>query len=135
MQMEISVILVVFFLFPKLLTAQELGSKVYKEISYNGKEIEGWMIFFGFNEYDEKGNLFHEKLHTGKEELHEYDSMGHIIYDFYKDVDSCKTSSYEYDSEGRKVYQIDNKVDESWFEYEFYSNGSVKIQKEFIFVR
>lgn len=46
----------------------ELGKKLYKKVTVDGKTVGRWVIFAEINEYDEEGNKIHTIREDGFEE-------------------------------------------------------------------
>ncbi len=99
---------------------ENLGEKVCKELSVNGKKISRELEVFGIEEYDGNGNLIHLKYSNGQEKWNEYDDKGNKIH--YKDS-SGSEEWYEYDNKGKMIHSKDSDDREEWYEYD--SNGNV----------
>lgn len=112
------------------------------------------LTYYGFTEYDENGNKVYGKTFVGQEYFYEYnddgklsfwlnidskwgdetacsieyDSKGRIIHEDY----GYEEYTYEYDSKGRIIHEISNNSGEFWYEYTFWDNGNVKLQKMYL---
>ena len=115
-----------------------VGEKVYKEVSVNGKTISKWLIVSDITEYDIKGAeiLYHESSNCLKmeevsienflEEICEgyddknYDNKGNLIY-----VKSSVGDEiwYEYDNKGNKIHFKTSTGYEGWWKYD--SKGNI----------
>ena len=129
--------------------AQELGEKIYKEVTVEGEQLYKWVKYYSITEYDSNGKEIHYKNSNGDEEWWEYDSKGNQIhykssngYEVWQEYDSdgnqihCKNSDgyewwYEYDSKGNEIHSKYSDGDERWYEYTFHPNGNVKTKKEY----
>lgn len=58
-----------------------------------------------------------------------FDSNGNETYN--KDWQGIEIK-YEYDSKGRLIHEISNNSGEFWYEYTFWDNGNVKLQKMYL---
>ena len=96
--------LAVFFILATLAFSAEVGERIYKEVTANGKMLSKLVVVYSITEYDKNGNLIHFKNSLGGEEWREYDSNGNLIH--YKD-----SNGYE-----------------EWAEYTYWKNGKVKIK-------
>ena len=83
-------------------TAQELGDKVQKQVTVDGKQLYKWVIYDYIEEDDENENLVHEKYSSGYERWLKYDSNGNEIH--IKD-NSGYEQWYEYDSNGNLIHR------------------------------
>ncbi len=128
---------------------ENLGEKVCKELSVNGKKVSLELEVFGIEEYDSKGNMIHSKDSYGDEYWYEYDSKGNKIhskdsdgdewwyeYDSKGNVIHYKDSSgseiwREYDSKGKEIHRKTSEGSEWWYEYTFWDNGKVKTKTEY----
>ena len=108
--------------------AQELGEKIYKEVTVEGEQLYKWVKYYSITEYDSKGNQIHYKDSNGDEVWWEYDSKGNQIHSKYSDGDEWW---YEYDSKGNEIHSKYSDGDERWYEYTFHPNGNVKTKKEY----
>lgn len=128
-------------------TAQELGEKIYKEVTVEGEQLYKWVEYSEITEYDLNGKEIHSKDSDGDEWWYESDSKGNEIhskdsdgYEWWWEYDSngkeihYKTSSgyeewYESDSNGNKIHSKNSYGCECWYEYTFHPNGNVKTEK------
>jgi YD repeat-containing protein len=108
--------------------AQDLGEKIYKEVTVEGEQLYKWVEYYSITEYDSNGNEIHYKDSYGYEKWYEYDSNGNEIH--YKSSDGCEWW-YEYDSKGNQIHYKTSKGYECWYEYTFYPNGNVKTEKAY----
>lgn len=98
------------------------GNEIHIKIINEGKiETDDWL------EYDEKGNELHKKTSNGYEIWSQYDEQGNEIYSRNSDG---KEYHWSYDNYGNMLY-ADRDGDEYFYEYEFYPDGKVKIQREY----
>ena len=129
--------------------AQELGEKIYKEVTVEGEQLYKWVEYYSITEYDSNGKEIHYKDSDGDEEWYEYDSKGNQIHEKSSSGDEewweydsdgnqihCKNSDgyewwYEYDSKGNQIHYKTSKGYEWWYEYTFYPNGNVKTKKAY----
>ncbi|MBP5176544.1 MAG: hypothetical protein ILP07_11635, partial [Treponema sp.] len=84
------------FLASLSVTAQELGDKVQKKVTVDGKQLFKWVNYASIQEYDCNGNKIHEKTAGGYEFWFEYDSNGNKIHEKYSP--GSAEYWYEYDS-------------------------------------
>ena len=108
--------LAVFFILGTLAFSAEVGEKTYKdevgerlhkEVTVNGKTLSKWVEVLSISEYDSNGNEIHSKTKYGNE---------------YWD---------EYDSNGNQIHYKDNSGEEYWHEYTYWKNGKVKTKTEY----
>ena len=58
---------------------QDLGQKVYKEVTINGEIVKKWLKVTGIEDYDERGKSLYEKDTDGFSQ-YEYDDKGNEIH-------------------------------------------------------
>ena len=100
--------------------------KVYKEI--NGKKVlvyamgDGDGIPEAWFDYDEKGQLIHDKNSIEEESWYDYDSKGQLIHKKDRDGKAYYEEWYDYDSNGNEIHSKDSEGNE-WL-YTFDSKGN-----------
>lgn len=105
--------------------AQQLGEKVYKDITALGQKYSKWFRVKEVAEYNEDGNKILERDYLGTETSYEYDGKNNLIH---KKSISIVTKLplavefwYEYDTAGNKTYQKINtgeSIEEWWYQYD-----------------
>ena len=98
--------------------AQNVGEKVYKEVTVNGETLSKWLEVTSLEEYDSKGNHIYYKNSNGYEAWSEHDSRGKEIH--YKDSYGYERWS-EYDSNGNMIHYKNSYGKEEWSETASYS--------------
>ena len=87
----------------------EMGNLIHQKDS---DEREYWY------EYDEKGNLVHEKDFRGRKYWYEYDDKGNLIHEKIDEYYEKKEIWHKYNDEGQKIYSKDSHETEFWYEYD-----------------
>ena len=96
----------------------EVGERLHKEVTVNGKTLSKLVEVYSVIEYDRNGNEIHSKYSNGKEYWYEYDRNGNKIHS--KDSDGYE-EWYEYDGNGNEIHSKTKYGNEYWYEYD--SNG------------
>ena len=106
----------------------EVGERLHKEVTVDGKTLSKWVEVLSISEYDNNGNLIHYKNSDVVEYWKEYDSNGNLIHSKY----SYSWEEWsEYDSNGNLIHYKDNDGEEYWHEYTYWKNGKVKTKTEY----
>ena len=127
----------------------EVGERLHKEVTVDGKTLSKWVEVLSISEYDNNENLIHFKDSDGYEYWKEYDSNGNEIHSKYsngeeywyeydrngnkihsKDSDGYE-EWYEYDGNGNEIHSKDSSGEEYWHEYTYWKNGKVKTKTEY----
>lgn len=117
----------------------------HKKKDHSGKIFEEWI------EYDKQGNIRKKVIHNinGSEECTKWDELGNVIYsknssglETWKEylpntkliIHEKRSDGFEkwidYDSNNNEIH-FKTLTYESWSEYEYYSNGVIKMRKTF----
>lgn len=116
----------VFLLCSFYIFAQNIGDKVYKEVTVDGKRVNKWLELCSEKKYNENGLLI-----TDGRNYYEYDDKNNIVY-YYEgySLDYIK-EWHKYDSNGREIYFKCYKEAlmfgvyedrEEWYEYDENNN-------------
>ena len=97
----------------------EVGERLRKEVTVDGKTLSKWVEVLSISEYDSNGNEIHSKYSNGEEYWYEYDRNGNKIHS--KDSDGYE-EWYEYDGNGNEIHSKTKYGNEYWYEYD--SNGN-----------
>ncbi len=116
-------IISIIFLFSILLScsAEELGERIYKEITLNGEKYYKWLTYSQYTEFDEKGIKVLEKDKDHISCIHEYNSQGFLIHSKFYIFEDW----YEYDLFGNciKQHSIDYYPSkETWKDFDINGN-------------
>ena len=114
------------------LSGLELGDKIYKDVTINGKKASRLVRYEYFYEMNPEGKQIHYKNINGNEIWDEYDLKGNLIWrEGTVDLEKWY-ECYNYDEKGNKIYyKIDTAYEyrESWYDshgniiHEKYKNG------------
>ncbi len=86
--------------------AQELGDKIYKELTVDGEKVSRLFKYDSFAEYDSKGNKIHHKASNWE-------------------------NWWKYDSKGNLLHRRTNYNEEEFYEYTYWDNGNLKKENVF----
>ena len=103
-----------------VLYSQNLGERVYKEVSCNGETFSKWLMYGAIYEYNSEGKEIHSiSIKPNIELWHKYDSKGNEIYQkqYLKDLGFIVEEWYEYDSKGNRLNLISSLNQNEWYEY------------------
>ena len=113
----------IILLIPLLYTtmySQDLGEKVYKDVSRKGELFSKWLIYGAIYEYNSEGKEIHSISIKPNyyEKWREYDSKGNEIYSkTYIGGLGTIEEWYEYDSKGNRINLISSINQNEWYEY------------------
>ena len=113
---------------------QELGQKVYREVTINGEVVKKWVKVIGIEDYDERGKALYEKDIDGFTQ-YEYDDKGNEIHWIWQTGKDRYEYWYEYDDQNRKIHQSETKPKKNsfkgtWYEYDDKGNLIREVDKD-----
>lgn len=120
--------LILFITIIYTINAQNIGDKVYKELTIDNKTVYKWCELYSTKEYNEQGK---ETRYTSSvvDRINTYDNNGNKTYTkelYFFSVPTVYETTYEYNQYGKLILEKSikdgKKINEKYYEYD--SNGN-----------